>query len=385
MRISIFSAFYPFRGGIAQFNAKLFRELQSKDQSVKAFTFTKQYPKILFPGQTQMVAEGDLADKIPAKRIVNPFNPFSYFSAVKKLKKSDPDVFISNYWMTFFGVCFGFLANRFPKKVVRIGLIHNLIPHEQKFFDTFLTSYYLKRHDGFIVLSEAVEKDLLKLQPTAKVVRLFHPWYDHFGVLQNQVEARQQLGLAPDKKTILFFGLIRAYKGLELLLESFSLLNDDVQLIIAGEAYEDVAKYQSIIDKSPNKERIHFHNRYIEDSKVRLYFSAADVCALPYKSATQSGITAIAFHFELPVVVTNTGDLKKTVEDIGAGLVAKSHEPEEFSALISSALEHESNQGFRNAIKNAKQLNSWSLFTDKVLSFSNDLLKQKRISVKKSN
>lgn len=377
MRISILSAFYPFRGGIAQFNARLFRSLE-KNHPVKAFTFTKQYPALLFPGKTQFVEKNDQVDAIPAKRIVNPFNPFSYFKAVRALRKSDPELYVSNYWMTFFGVCFGFLSNRLGSNNVRIALIHNLIPHEPRFFDKFFSRYYIKNHDGFIVMSDSVESDLLSLYPEAKYMKLQHPWYDHFGDKIEREEACTQLGIDPEKFNVLFFGLIRDYKGLDILLEAFDGLSTEFQLIIAGEVYGDRDKYMKIIDSSRNKERIIFHDRYIADAEVKVYFSAVDCCVLPYRSATQSGITATSFHFEVPVLVTDVGGLKAIVEPINAGVVVSEASPEMIALGLIALSNKERLASCKHAIRNAKKLNSWDHFASSLVQFAETIRKSEK-------
>jgi glycosyltransferase involved in cell wall biosynthesis len=368
MRISIFSAFYPFRGGIAQFNARLYRSLE-KEHQVSTFTFTKQYPTFLFPGKTQYVDEKDRVDAVEAERIVNPFNPFSYFGASRKIRESNPEIFISNYWMTFFGFCFGYLARRQSKNTIRVALVHNLIPHEPRFFDKIFSRYYVKSQDVFIVMSDAVEKDLLRLKSDARYIKIQHPWYDHFGEKIERNQACENLSITAVKINVLFFGLIRDYKGLDMLLEAFDLLSDEYQLIIAGEVYGDSDKYKQKIVSSVNSERILFHDHYIADEEVKNYFSAADLCVLPYKSATQSGITAAAFHFEVPVVVTDVGGLRETVEAIGAGQVVLSAIPNLLKEGIEKLSKIENLDRCRMNLRQAKHENSWDNFSKKLIEF----------------
>ena len=374
MRISVFSAFYPFRGGIAQFNARLFRALE-KGNEVKAFTFSTQYPHLLFPGKTQFVTPEDKADPIPAERIVNPFNPLTYARAIKRLKNSNPEILIVNHWMSFFGFCFRFLWCGAGKNTLKIALIHNLFPHERKFFDKALTSFFLKRADACIVLSDTVRKDLLSLLPNASFLQLEHPWYDHFGDKQDKKKAREHLNLLSDKKTILFFGLIREYKGLDLLIEAFSEVSDDHQLLIAGEIYGDNTKYRTMISSSKASARIHLIDRYISDEEVKWFFSASDICVLPYRSATQSGVTATAFHFEVPVVVTDVGGLRQTVESCGGGVIAEKIDPVSIRKAIESLMMV---GNYENAVQNIRrfaQENSWDSFAEKTLEFVKGLKK----------
>jgi glycosyltransferase involved in cell wall biosynthesis len=368
MRISIFSAFYPFRGGIAQFNARLFRSLE-KANTVKAFTFKKQYPDFLFPGKTQYVSDEDHADPIPAERIVSPFNPLTYFSAIRKLKRDKPQVLIVNYWMTFFGFCYGILARFQSKTTMRVALVHNLIPHEQRFFDRFFNRFFLNSFDRFVVLSEPVKNDILRMKPNAIVWCKEHPWYDHFGERKERSKAAEELGLNPQLKTLLFFGLVREYKGLDILLEAFDELDSGYQLVIGGEIYGDGSVYHSLIEKNKNRERIHFFDRYIADSEVSTFFSASDVCVLPYRSATQSGVTAVAFHFEVPVIVTRVGALAQTVGQTNGGLVIDRPDATQLKKSLEFFFTDFDREKSVRSIMEAKKVNSWDAFSQELVSF----------------
>ena len=368
MRISIFSAFYPFRGGIAQFNARLYRSLE-KEHEVKAYTFKKQYPNLLFPGKTQFVEHDDKADPIPADRIVSPFNPLTYIGAIRKLRKGRPSVLIVNYWMSFFGLCFGILARFQPRSTTRVALIHNLIPHETRFFDRIFNRFFLNSFDRFIVLSESVKNDLLSMKPDAKIWCKEHPWYDHFGARVEKVEACSKLGLDPSLKTLLFFGLVREYKGLDVLLTAFNGLDSSYQLVIAGEVYGDGALYRELINTNRNKERIHFFDHYISDDEVSSFFSVADVSVLPYRSATQSGVTAVSFHFEVPVIATNVGALGETIKSTGGGLLVNSCEASLIRESILKFFNDFDSSKSIEQIRNAKQYNSWSTFCAELIAF----------------
>lgn len=326
MKISIFSAFYPFRGGIAQFSDRLVEELRKKND-VTPFTFRKQYPHFLFPGKTQLV-EKLVPEKVSAKSIVSTFNPFTYFKGARLVRQSNPEVFLTNYWMTFFGPFMTFFAIRLNRKVKKIALVHNLVPHEKRFFDRFFNKLFLSRYDAFVVLSEAVKKDILALKPHAQILQLQHPLYDHFGDKIDKADAQRQFGLQPKKKTLLFFGLIREYKGLDNLILAMKLLPDDYQLLIVGEVYGDEQVYRRLIRGSGREKDIVFENKYVSDEEVSTYFSAADLCVLPYRSATQSGITAIAHFLETPVLTTDVGGLRETVEHSKTGYIVATSDPE---------------------------------------------------------
>ncbi|MFN5633606.1 MAG: glycosyltransferase, partial [Flavobacteriia bacterium] len=336
MRIRFLSTFFPFRGGIAQFNALMYREME-KNHDVKAFTFKRQYPNILFPGQTQYVTENDVADQIPSQAVLDTINPFTYIKTARALKRSNPELVITKYWMTFFAPSLGFVLGRLKNKAIRISVLDNVIPHERRFFDNAFNRYFLKRNDGFIVMSDKVLADLLHYKPDAKYVRMDHPVYDQFGARLEQLEALKSLGIEhnPDHKYVLFFGIIRKYKGLDLLIEAMSKLGEDYHLLIAGEVYGSFDEYQKIIDQHNLTNRIHLFNRYIPDDKVGFYFSASDVCVLPYRSATQSGIISISKHFEIPVIATDVGGLKESISHGKTGLMVDRAEPQ----LIAESIE----------------------------------------------
>ena len=327
MKIALLSCFYPYRGGISQFNTYLYEEL-GKRNIVKAFNFTRQYPEILFPGKTQYVTQDDEAVPVESISLLDTANPFSYIKTYKAIKEWGPDVLIVRYWMSWFAPSLGYITRRMKKHCKVISILDNVIPHEPHFFDAPLTKYFLKGSTGSVTLCEAVSKDLLKLSPDKKYTVIQHPLYSHFGQKLQREEAERKLGLEPGKKNLLFFGLIRAYKGLDILLEAFGKLPDDYQLIIAGEPYGSFDKYQEIIDSLPNKDRIRMNLKYIKDSEVKDYFSAADLAVLPYRSATQSGISSVSYHFEVPMIVTDTGGLKETIGDRGTGIVADECTPE---------------------------------------------------------
>ena len=326
MRIAILSCFYPFRGGISQFNAAILQALEEAGHTVKAFNFTRQYPSLLFPGKTQYVTPDDEAARVESEAVLDTANPFSYGKTARAIRAWKPDLLVMRYWMSWFGPSLGYVARHAGCK--SIAITDNVIPHEKRLVDTPLTKYFLKGCDGFVTLSQSVTDDLLTLRPDARYVLLPHPLYSHFGGKLPREEAARGLGIDPSLKTLLFFGLIRDYKGLDILLEAFRDLPGDYQLVIAGEPYGSFDKYRTIIGSLPGKDRVHVFPDYIRDSEVKRFFSAADVAVLPYRSATQSGISSIAYHFEVPMIVTDVGGLKGTIGDRGTGLVAPAAEPE---------------------------------------------------------
>lgn len=372
MKIALFSAFYPYRGGIAQFSAMLYRALE-KENELKAYTFKRQYPNFLFPGKTQFVTDDDNADQIPARRDLDTINPFTFRKSAKNINEFQPDLFISQYWMTFFGPSMGTVHKRLKKGTKRITILHNVIPHEKRFFDKGANNYFLKHNEGFVVMSDAVLKDLLSLKPEAKYLRIDHPVYNQFGEKQDRTAACKKLKLNPDKNYLLFFGFIRGYKGLDLLLQALANLDDSFEVIVAGEIYGSFDPYQEIIDKENLSNRVHLFTDYIADDQVSDFFSASDVCMLPYKSATQSGITAIAHHFNLPIIATDVGGLKECIHHESNGLIVPKPEPEAISAAISRYFKESMKAGMSDRIAAEKIENSWENFAEKIVKFAHSL------------
>ena len=374
MKIAILSCFYPYRGGISQFNACLYDELR-KEHVVRAFNFKRQYPEFLFPGKTQFVTEDDEAVPVESTSLLDTANPFTYISTYRAIRDWEPDVLIVRYWMSYFGPSLGYITRRMKKHCKVISILDNVIPHEPHFFDEPLTKYFLKGSTGSVTLCEAVSKDLLNIQPDARYTVIQHPLYSHFGQKLPREIAEERLGLEHGKKNLLFFGLIRDYKGLDILLEAFRMLPGyDWQLIIAGEPYGSFDKYQKIIDTIPKNERIRMSLKYIKDSEVTDYFSAADVAVLPYRSATQSGISSVAYHFEVPMIVTDVGGLKETIGDTGTGLVSPEISPE---AICKEILRFFSNPAIRERcisnIRIEKERLSWKTFACRLTEFIRQL------------
>ncbi len=371
MKIAILSCFYPFRGGISQFNACLYGEL-GREHDVKAFNFKRQYPDLLFPGKTQYVTEDDNTPVVEGEAVLDTINPISYVSAVKAIREWGPDLVLTRYWMSFFAPSLGYVTRHLRKTCKVISILDNVTPHEQRFFDTPLTKYFLKGSDGHVVMCKAVADDLLKLRPDAKYITMQHPLYSHFGEKLPREEALEKLGIPDDgKRNLLFFGLIREYKGLDILLRAFAELGEEYRLIVAGEPYGPFDKYQEIIDEHPEcRERIHLFLHYIKDSEVGKYFSAADLAVLPYRSATQSGISSVSYHFEVPMVVTDVGGLKETIGDKGTGILAKECTPEcireEIEGYFNNPLTAE--KCIENIRKEKERL-SWGNFCSAILDF----------------
>lgn len=376
MRIALLSCFYPFRGGISQFNASLYLEL-GKSHTVKAFNFTRQYPEFLFPGKTQYVTKDDDAVPIESDALLDTANPFTYGRTYRAIRDWEPDLVIISYWMSYFAPSLGYIARRLRKRCKVISILHNVVPHEPRFFDAPLTRYFLSGCTGNVTLCDEVAEDLKRLSPKALNITLFHPIYGHFGEKMPREEAEKVLGLKPGMRNLLFFGLIRDYKGLDILLDAFGKLDSGYQLIVAGEPYGSFVKYRNIIDRSPAKDRIRLFTRYIKDSEVKVFFSASDLAVLPYRSATQSGISAIAYHFEVPMVVTDVGGLRQSIGDCGTGLVAPKADAD---CVVREIRTYFSDANLKtlcvNSIRAEKDRLSWRTFSKRLLEFSDNLYKK---------
>ena len=320
MHIVLLGTAYPFRGGLATFNERLARQLQAEGHKVEVITFTLQYPSFLFPGKTQYSSEKAPTD-LHISQQVNSCNPFNWIKVGRRIRQMQPDLLITCYWMAFFAPCYS-IIERIAKsngKTRCVALVHNMIPHEPSLLDKVFAPLYVRATDGFVALSDSVVQDINRLDPSHKPKTSYpHPIYDHYGEQMSKEEACQALHLQPEKQYMLFFGLVRAYKGLDLLLDAFGFVKDqlpNLQLIIAGEFYEDEDKYRTQIASNQLTDRVIIKNEFIADADLRKYFGAADLIVQPYKSATQSGVTQVAFHFEKPMLVTNVGGLGEIVHD----------------------------------------------------------------------
>lgn len=369
MRIAFLSTFYPYRGGIAQFSGALLRALEHEGHEVKAFNFTRQYPEFLFPGKTQLVNDKDTADPIESYRVLDSINPISYLKTSNAINTYSPDVLITSYWMPFFAPSMGTIARNIHSKTKIVSVLHNVVPHEKRFFDKAFSLYFLAPHHGFVALTSKVSKDLHELAPEAKSMLHPHPLYDHFGAKIDTIEARKKLNIPQDKKVLLFFGFIRDYKGLDILINAFAQLDSSYHLLIAGEVYGSFDNYQAQIDRHPLKEHISVYNNYIGDHEVPTYFSAADVCLLPYKSATQSGITSISYHFDLPLIATNVGGLKETIFHNETGLICNQPNAQDLANTITDFFGTDKAEKFKVGIQKLKEEWSWKALAKKIISF----------------
>jgi len=332
-KICIVGPAYPYRGGNALFVAHLYSAL-SETYDVQVINFTKLYPKLFFPGTRQEDVSQVGIKTHPSERIIDSTNPFTWFKAVRKIKSLNPDLIAFIWYNPFFGMTFNVISGRLKKyfhgKVLFIA--ENIISHEARFIDSFLTKIALRHADKFLVLSEIVEKGIKELYPGKNVFRSSLPIYDcyQFDSLITKTDARKKIELPTDKNVILFFGYIRAYKGLMYLIEAMPNVlkfDPDAMLLVVGEFYEEKEKYFDAVKSLGLGRNVKFVAEFVPNEDVGLYYTASDLVVLPYKSATQSGILNIAYGFKRPVVVTNVGGLPELVEEGKTGFIVEANNP----------------------------------------------------------
>lgn len=368
---------HPLRGGLATFNQRLANEFINQGHDCQVISFSLQYPGFLFPGKTQYSDEP--APNQPVIRsLINSINPLNWIRTGNLLKKEGPDIIIVRFWLPFMGPALGTLLRRVRKnkhtKIICIA--DNVIPHEKRFGDRPFTKYFLKSCDAFITMSEKVMQDLRLFQSSKPAMYVPHPLYDNFGGIISKAAAREELKLPANEKIILFFGFIRKYKGLDILLGAMAdprIREAGIKLLVAGEFYEDEAAYQQQIRDLGVADLLILRTTFIADSAVKYYLCAADMVIQPYRSATQSGVTPLAYHFEKPMVVTNVGGLPSLVPHEKVGLVV---EPDA-SAIAEGILRcyQLGENYFIPHLRNEKLKYSWAGMANAIFQLADDIQK----------
>jgi glycosyltransferase involved in cell wall biosynthesis len=361
---------YPLRGGIAQFNTALVQTLRRRGHDVRVLTFTRQYPSLFFPGKTQK-EEGSVSEEIDvgAEPLVDSIGPLSWWRASRRIRQFDPDVVFFKYWMPFFAPCFGTISRwvrgeRGPRIVY---ICDNIVPHERRPLDSLLTRYFVSSGDAFIVMSEVVKEDLLQFQPRAEVRLIPHPVYEHFGSPIPKEEARRRLvqrGLnvgEGDGPLLLFFGIIRPYKGLDILLKAMPgiVRTTGARLIVAGEFYSGREETLKLVDELDLRPHVTVVDSYIPTEDVALYVSASSVVVLPYRSATQSGIVQVAYQLDCPVIATDVGGLSEMIRHGETGLLVPPEDPKTLGETVTHYLESGMESTMREAVRREKAAFSW--------------------------
>ena len=369
MKIIIIGTAYPYRGGLTAFNERLARAYISQGHDVEIYTFTLQYPSFLFPGKTQYSNE-PAPEGLKIFRKINAVNPLNWLKTGREIRNKQPNLVIVKYWLPFMAPCFGSILRQVRKngKTRIVSILDNIIPHEKRIGDKCLTKYFVKAVDGFAAMSKSVLNDVNVFDQQKPRVFSPHPLYDNFGEKVSKEEAFNKLNLDKNQKYMLFFGFIRDYKGLDLLLKAFAdsrfrALN--IKLIVAGEFYNNAEKYFTLENALKLKDEVIWCNDFIPDSEVKYYFAAADIIVQPYKSATQSGVTQIAYHFEKPMLVTDVGGLSEIVPHGKVGYIVAPDENEIADALI-DFYENERFNDFTEHIILEKEKYSWSTMIDNI-------------------
>ena len=362
MKICILGPAHPLRGGIASFNERLALQFQNEGHQVDVITFSLQYPNLLFPGKTQF-SDAKAPENIHIEVLVNSINPLNWIKTAIKINAKNYDFLIVRYWTPFLAPCLGTIAKlvKNKNKTKVICLVDNIIPHEKHFFDSILTRYFIRGIDGYVTMSQSVLEDLKSFHVKVPITLTPHPMFDNFGEKVTREEALQTLDLSPDYRYFLYFGLIRSYKGLDLLLDAFAdekIKKYPVKLIVAGEFYEDSTPYFAQIEKHNLSENLVLKTEFIPNDLVAHYFCAADLVILPYKNATQSGVTQIAYHFSKPMLVTNVGGLPEIVPDGKCGYAVKPQVDDIRNAIL-DFLENDKKSFFIEGLESEKERFQW--------------------------
>ena len=371
MRIGILGTSWPYRGGLAAFNERLARQFIAEGHEVEILTFTMQYPDFLFPGKTQY-SDSPKPEDLSICRTMNSIEPMSWVKTSNKISELRLDLLIIKFWTPQMAPCLGSIA-RFARKqgVKVVAVLDNVIPHERHFYDDVLVRYFINSIDGFVAMSESVRQDCLSFLPVKchnKVLLSPHPLYDNFGQKVSREEACRVLDLPMDKTLLLFFGFIRDYKGLDLLLKAYAKalsVRPELRLVVAGEFYNNAQQYKDLEQTLGLTDKVIWRSDFIPDDMVRMYFSAADLIVQPYKSATQSGVTQIAYHFEKPMLVTDVGGLAEIVPNGKVGYVCKVDADDIAEALQDFAEQYKEagNALFEDNIVKEKRKYAWSGMT----------------------
>ena len=364
-KVIIIGPAFPFRGGIANFNNALAQEYHNGGDQVILYSFTLQYPSFLFPGTTQYES-GKAPKNLKIKTLINSVNPFNWLSVARRINDEQPDYVIIRYWLPFMAPCLGSIARLLKKKIKIIAVTDNVIPHEKRIGDNLLTRYFVRSCDAFLSLSASVLDDLSTFTDSNLKKFIPHPIYDVFGDTIPKEKAIENLGLKPNDKHLLFFGFVRKYKGLDLMLQAMAdrrIIDLGIKLIIAGEFYDDKTEYIDMITDLGIAENIIMKSDFIPTDKVKDYFCAADMITQTYRTATQSGVTQIAYSFNRPMLVTNVGGLAEIVPNNKVGYVT-SQNPTEIADAIIDFYTNNKEENFSDNTSLEKKRFSWKFFVE---------------------
>ena len=373
LKIFIIGPAFPLRGGPAQFNENLCLELNKEGHDAQIISYKLQYPNFLFPGSSQFEKSGSAPLGIKIHTILNTINPFNWLMVARFIRKQKPDFILFRYWLPFFGPCLGTIGKLVKSHTKVLALTDNIIPHEKRIGDHVFTKYFVKNCDGFIAMSKVVLNDLSIFTQNLNKAYSPHPMYENYGDAISIDLARKKLNLNPHDKIILFFGLIRHYKGLDILLEALAapeIKNQGVKLLIAGEFYDDKNFYLQLIKKLKLQDHVIVHDKFIPNDEVRDYFCASNLVAQTYRNATNSGVTMVGYFYEKPMLVTNVGGLSEIVPNEVCGYVVENN-----CALISEKVvdffANDREKQFVKNVKIEKKKYEWIEFINSLLTLYN--------------
>lgn len=369
LKIFIIGPAYPLRGGPAKFNENLCEELIMAGHDAQIISFSLQYPNFLFPGSSQFETNAQAPKNIKIHSLINTINPFNWLKVAKFIKQQQPHFILFRYWLPFFGPSLGTIAKLVKHKTKVLALTDNIIPHEKRFGDKPFTNYFVKNCHGFIAMSKAVLNDISKFTLNKNKVYSPHPMYETYGEQVSMSVARARLNLNANDKLILFFGLIRHYKGLDILLEAMAnedIKKQNIKLLIAGEFYEDKKPYLDLIAKHHLQNHIILHDKFIANEDVRYYFCASNLVAQTYRNATNSGVTMIGYYYEKPMLVTNVGGLVEIVPNQKCGYVVEA-DIKKIAEKILDYFTNNKEKEFTENVKLEKKKYEWQTFIAKLL------------------
>ena len=360
---------FPFRGGIAETQNELAKSLISLDKKVKLFTFKKLYPNFLFPGSTQLTSESQ-PKGLDIETNLHSYNPLNWLKIARKINAINPKFIVFRYYTPLLAVCYFSIMFKLKKEIKKIALVDNWTPHEPKFYDIFLNKLLTKKIDSYLTLSNKIYEELI-FESNFNVFSGFHPINSFLPKKISKSKARKKLNWDINVPIILFYGLIRSYKGLDNLLIAFSkppISLSNAKLAIVGEFYEPIKKYKLLIKKLKLEEKIYIIPKFADLNSTQLFFSSSDVIALTYKSATQSGVLPLAYNFEVPILTTNLLGLKTPIINDKSGLVC-SNDPNEISKKLMEMLTLERKDFFIKNIKNSSKKYSWNEYSKQIINF----------------
>jgi glycosyltransferase involved in cell wall biosynthesis len=383
MKVIIIGPAWPLRGGLASFDQRLCKAFIEAGHTCSIYSFSLQYPGFLFPGTTQYSTDPPPAG-FEIQPVINSVNPLNWLKTGRRLQKESADLIVVRHWLPFMGPALGTILRRARRNghTKIVAITDNILPHEKRAGDRLFTRYFLKSCGAFVTMSDGVMDDLRKFEKYKPARTVIHPLYDNFGPIIPKAEARmllkEKLGLDlnRDERIILFFGFIRKYKGLDVLLRAMAdpvIRDSGIRLLVAGEFYEDRNRYTQLIAELNIADKLILKTDFIPDAEVQYYLCATDAVVQPYRHATQSGVTPLAYHFEKPMIVSDAGSFAKQVLHEKTGLITAA-EPAALAHAILRFYEL-GEEYFIPHLRMEKEKYSWKNLVNAILSLSGEIAK----------